>query len=416
MSGHGGLRGVDVAVREVLARTAPLSAERVPLHDAVGRVLRESVTASGDLPSTDDSAMDGYAVCAADVPAPGVALRVSGEVRAGAPGDVPLPRGTAMRIFTGAPLPPGADAVLIQEDATRDGDLVCFHEGAVAGRHVRRRGSDVRAGEVVLSAGRALRAADVSLLATFGRAWVAVTRRPVVAVAASGDELVEPDAGPAGPGRVVNGNAYGLCAAIAELGCVPRLLPLVSDDPDATRRALADAARSDALVTTGGMSVGDYDFVRDALRALSGDTFGFWKVAIKPGKPFGFGQLGPCLGFGLPGNPVSALVTFEVFVRPALLRLAGHERVVRAPVPVRLRGAVGAGGDRQEYLRATVRPDGDVLWADVARRQGSGALAGMAGADALVVVPPRAPARAAGDPAAALLLGPDDPATRLPDP
>ncbi len=406
---------VGEALDQILSRIEPLASERVSLLDAVDRVLAEPVVADRALPAHDDSAMDGYAVRSSDVPAPGLTLPVVGEVRAGEGGEAALAPGTAWRIFTGAPLPPGADAVIIQENARRDGDHVTFTEAATPGRNVRPRGSDLLPGRVLLEAGRPLRPGDVALLATLGRGWVPVVRRPVVALAASGDELVEPDGGPPRRGQVVNGNLYGLAAAVRALGAVPRLLPIIPDTAEATRAALAQAAEADALLTTGGMSVGEYDFIRDALRTLSGDRFGFWKVAIRPGKPIGFGHIGRCAVFGLPGNPVSALVTFEVFVRPALLRLMGHARVRRVPVGVVLERPLRAGGDREEYVRATVRADAHgALHVDTARPQGSGALSSVAGADALVIVPPGCPARDAGELAFALMLGPDDPAARLP--
>ncbi|MCB9535876.1 MAG: molybdopterin molybdotransferase MoeA [Myxococcales bacterium] len=398
---------VEEAVARILSAATPLEAERCGLLDAVGRVLATDVVAGRALPPWDNSAMDGYALRAADLPEGVGALPVSDAIPAGDPGDRPLAAGTAARIFTGAPLPPGADTVVMQEDTAREGDTVRVLEAPRPGQHVRRRGSDVEPGAVVLRAGRILAPPDLSLLASLGRSQVAVVRAPTVAVLTSGDELLDVDAGEPGPGRIVDGNSIGLAAAVRALGCAPRIFPIVPDDRDATFEALRRAARADVLLSTGGVSVGDYDFVGDALRTLSGDRFGFWKVAIKPGKPLAFGRIGECLAFGLPGNPGSALVTFEIFVRPALLRLMGHTAVHRAPRAAVLDAPLKAGGARREYLRATTRWVDGALHVDPRRTQSSGALSSLGGADALVVVAPGAPAAPAGATATVLLLGED---------
>ncbi|MCB9553754.1 MAG: molybdopterin molybdotransferase MoeA [Myxococcales bacterium] len=403
---------VDDALTRLLARIRPLDAERVELTRAAGRVLAEAVTARRALPAFDNSAMDGYAVRAADVGAAGVRLPVAFEVAAGDAGDRPLAPGTAARIFTGAPLPPGADAVIAQEDAVRDGDRVTFTEAPKPGQHVRPAGGDIERGAPLLAPGRVLTPGDLAALAAQGRAQLAAVRRPVVAITSTGDELIDIDAGDPARGQIVNGNSLALAAAVEATGAIARILPVIPDDPAATRAGLARAARADALITTGGVSVGDHDHVGDTLRALGGDAFGFWKVRIKPGKPFAFGHIGDCACFGLPGNPISALVTFEVLVRPALLRLAGHDRVCRRPRAAVLDHPLAAGSSRREYLRATARHVDGRLHVDCRRSQSSGALSSLAGADALVVVPVDAPARAAGDVVEALLLGPDDPLDR----
>ena len=395
---------VEEAQRRVMADVSPLEPERRGLLDAVGRVLAEQIVAGRALPPWDNSAMDGYAVRAAEVTSPGVELPISDTIPAGDPGDRPLASGSAARIFTGAPMPPGADTVIMQEDAERTGDRVRFGVAAVSGRHVRRRGSDVEPGAAVLGVGRVVSPADVALLASLGRSQVEVVRAPVVAVLTSGDELVALDAGEPGPGRIVDGNSWALAAAVRQLGCVARIHPIIPDDAAATEAALASAARADVLLCTGGVSVGDYDFVGDALRALSGDAFGFWKVAIKPGKPLAFGRIGHCLAFGLPGNPMSALVTFELFVRPALLGLMGHRRVHRALVEAVLDAPIEGGGARQVYLRATTRHADGALRVDARRTQSSGALTSGGGADALVCVRPGDPPREAGARAWVMLL------------
>lgn len=403
---------VDEALARILAALRPLEAERVELTRAAGRVLAETVTARRALPAFDNSAMDGYAIRAADVPRAGIALPVVDAIPAGDPGDRPLPPGCAARIFTGAPLPPGADAVILQEDAQRAGDRVTFTEPAHPGQHVRRAGSDTALGDRLLEAGRVLLPGDLAALAAQGRSQIAAIRRPVVAITATGDELIDVDAGEPGPGQIINGNSLALAAAVEAAGGIARILPVIPDDAAATRAALRRAARADALITTGGVSVGEHDHVAEALRALGGDAFGFWKVRIKPGKPFAFGYIGDCAAFGLPGNPISALVTFEVLVRPALLRLAGHQAVRRRPRMAVLAHPLPPGGSRDEYLRATAHRLDGRLHVDARRSQSSGALSSLAGADALVIVPIDAPACVAGDRVAVLLLGPDDPLDR----
>jgi molybdopterin molybdotransferase len=244
---------------------------------------------------------------------------------------------------------------------------------------------------------------------------VAVHRPPRVAIVSSGNELVEIDAGEPGRGQIANTNAWALAAAVRAAGGEPRILPILRDDRAATEAALRDAAgATDVLITSGGASVGDHDHVGPVLKALSGNSLSFWKVAIRPGKPLLFGQIGATHAFGLPGNPISALVTFEVFVRPALLRLAGHAACLRRPTTGLTAAALPAGGNRTEYLRAAVRWDAaGVLHVDAGRSQGSGSLSSLAGADAFIVRAPGSPAAAAGERVEVLLLGPDEPASRL---
>jgi molybdopterin molybdotransferase len=392
----------------ILAAVSPLDTERVSVFDAVGRVLDETVVARRDLPAWDNSAMDGYAVRAAEA-TEGATLPVSDEIPAGDAGDRPLAPGTVARIFTGAPVPPGADTVVMQENTSREGDHVTFTQAAEHGRHIRRAGTDVRAGTTVLQPGRVLTPGDIAMLATQGRSLANVVRAPVVAIASTGDELLEVDGGDPGPGQITNGNTVALASAVRALGGIPRIYPIIRDDRAVTLDAIRRAARADALITSGGVSVGDYDFVGDALVELSGKAFEFWKVAIKPGKPIAFGHVGDCACFGLPGNPISALVTFEVFVRPALLRMLGHTRVVRPSYEAVLDSPLRAGGKREEYMRASARFEEGVLHVDHDRTQSSGALASMCGADALLRNPAGAPARDVGDTVEVFLLGPENP-------
>ena len=406
------LLSVEDARARILQHVAPLGPERVPLEHCVDRVLATAVVAGRALPAFDDSAMDGYAVRAAEV-APGVRLPVAFAVAAGQAGDQALPVGTAARIFTGAPLPPGADAVVIQEDTAADGEYVVLQVHVSQGENVRRAGHDVGLGTPVLAAGRVLSPGDVALLAALGHPQIEVGRVPTVAILSSGNELVEAGGPPPARGQVVASVGVALAAAVRALGGRPRLLPVVADEPVATRAAVASAASADVLLTIGGMSVGAHDHMAHTLRALCGDGLAFHKVAIKPGKPLAFGMLGACRVFGLPGNPVSALVAFEVFVRPALLGLMGHTRVLRRPVPALLTHPLPAGGSRAEYRRATVGWSAGRRTVDARRNPSSGALSSLAGADALLPIAVGAAAKAAGDEVEVLLLGPDLAVDRL---
>ncbi len=405
---------VQEAQRRILARTRILLPERVPLAAARGGVLAAPVTARADLPPWDNSAMDGYAVRAADVAA-GVSLPVALDLPAGSPSGQHLPDGAAARIMTGAPLPVGADAVVPVEATegpggeavfARPGEQVRFAAPVAPGDHVRRRGEDVRAGEICVPAGAVLGPAQIAMAASAGHAALDVVRRPDVAILSTGDELV--DVGEADhPDAIVNGNAYGIAAQVEEAGGVARRLPIAPDEPAAIGSAIRDALTSDAVVTIGGVSVGERDHVRAAL-ADAGVELAFWRVAIRPGGPMAFGvsEDGRPV-FALPGNPVSAQVTFELFARPALRRMAGHARCFRAPLTVTLAEGVKGHPEKALYLRARLARDGDGWRATWTGAQGSAVLSGLAAADALVVIPAGAGTVAAGKPAAALPLRAD---------
>jgi molybdopterin molybdotransferase len=396
---------VDDAQRRILERIESLDIEHVFLTDAVSRVLAEPIVATRELPAWDNSAMDGYAIRAADIADPATQLTVAFEVPAGATKSLTLLPGTAARIFTGAPLPEGADTVMIQENAARVEDKVSFVRSAHLGENVRRRGEDIQPGTTVFPARRLLSVGDINVLASLGRSQVPVFRRPRVAILTTGDELVDIDGPAPTRGQIVNSNAYALAAAVKTAGGVPTILPVVRDDYDATKTAFIEGVSSDVLLTCGGMSVGDYDYARDVLRELSGDTFGFWKVALKPGKPLGFGYIGACATFGLPGNPASTWVTFELFVRPALLRLQGHSAVVPVRRSVRVATAIAAGRKRTHYMRVQLsRDDQGILWATPSRTQSSGALSSIANTDAFAVVLPSDVARERGDSIDVLVL------------
>lgn len=384
---------VPEASAAILSAIRPLPVERVPLLDAAGRVLGAPATAGYTLPHWDNSAMDGYAVRAEDIAAATadrpVVLDVLETVPAGGFPSAPVGRGQATRLMTGAPLPDGADSVVRVEDTDGGVARVAVRDARDAKRNVRPRGEDFHAGDVVVDAGTPLAAGQIGVLASLGLASVEVVRRPVVAIAGSGDELVELDrfhevlAGR----KIVASNSYTLSALVRDAGGLPLLLGNAGDSPDSLRAVLERGRGADLLVTSAGASVGEFDYTRQVLESL-GATLHFWRVRMRPGAPIGFGVTGAQPWIGLPGNPVSAMVTFELFVRPAIRRMLGHARLFRRPVPVVLEEAVSIGAPLTHFLRAIVRPgEGGVLTARLTGPQGSGILTSMARANALLVVP-----------------------------
>ena len=391
------------ALARILERIVPLPAGPIPLPAAHGRHLAAALTAPRALPPWDNSAMDGFAVRAADLARAPVELPVAGVIAAGRPPGAELQPGTALRIMTGAPLPRGADAVVIREEVEDLGDRARFAAPAVAGRHVRRAGEDIAAGAEVLGAGARIGPGEIGVLAALGHAEVPVRRRPRVAILSTGDELCPLGQDP-GPGQIISSNEHALAAQVAEAGGEVARTALVPDDRARTRDALAAALDCDVVVSSGGVSVGDYDEVRGALEDL-GVTLDFWKVRMRPGKPVAFGLAGSgALVFGLPGNPVSSLVSFELFVRPALLALAGAAELTRPRAEVVLAAPVAKEPGRAHYLRARLRRTGGALEALPHARQGSGMLSSLIGVDALLELPAEAGDQPAGARCAALLL------------
>jgi len=389
--------GVGEALRLTLDAAPQLGTERILLDAALGRVAAEAVYSPRAVPGFDNSAMDGFAVRAADVTGPGVQLRVVGSQPAGSVADLRLQPGTAVRVFTGSLLPDAADAVVKVEDTTTQGDTVTVHAAVRAGTNVRRAGEDIAPGAVVVSPGTTLGAADLGLLASVGRASVVVYRRPRVAIVPTGAELVELDVAP-GRGQVVNSNAYALAAAVRLAGGEPTVLPIVGDAPAELRARLEEAARADLVLSSGGVSVGDCDFVKEALDAI-GVARVFWKVAQKPGKPLTVGRRGDCLFVGLPGNPVSALVCFWVYVWPALRRMGGHRRVHLPAVDAVLTAEVPKAKALTEFLRVHLEIEPAGGWRAVPfAAQGSAVLSSLGGGAALLVGPASERLLRAGNP------------------
>jgi molybdopterin molybdotransferase len=377
----------DVAeVREViLAGLVPLGTETVGLAEAGGRVLAEPIRAERSIPPLANSAMDGYALRAADAERLPASLPVVAHIAAGPRRELALAPGQAARIFTGAPLPEGADAVVMQEHTRRSGERVEIEQPVKPGDHIRSAGSDVRAGELVMEPGARLRPAHLGMLAALGRSHVSVAARPRVAVLATGDELVEPDR-LRDDGRIASSNSYSLCAALREAGAEPHYLGIVRDDPPALQAAFEAALRFDAVISTGGVSVGDHDWIAEILARL-GARRRLWRIRMKPGAPLAFTQAGRTPVFGLPGNPVSSLVTFEQFVRPALLSMAGQRACYRPVSSALLAEDYRKPAGRLHFVRVRTERRGGRLYAIPSGDQGSAVLLSLLRADALAIVP-----------------------------
>ncbi len=402
---------VAEASASILADITRLPEERLPLMEAVGRALARDAIAPLAMPPGRNSAMDGYAVRASDIAAATadtpVRLRVLETVAAGAFATRPVTSGEATRIMTGAPLPDGADTVVRVEDTDGAVDTVAIRNARDAGKNIRARGEDYREGDCVLASGDALGPAQLGVLASMGMASVDVYRRPRVALIGSGDELVDLDrfdevlAGK----KIVTSNSYTLTALVRASGGEAIDLGVAPDLPEALQERIEAATAYDLIVTSAGASVGEYDYVRQVLAAF-GAELKFWRVRMRPGAPLGFGLVRGVPWIGLPGNPVSAMVTFELFVRPTIRKMLGHCRLFRRPVPVILEEAVSIGARLTHFLRAVVRVrDDGTLGARLTGPQGSAILTSMAKANALLVVPEDRPAAAAGERMSALLLG-----------
>ena len=383
---------LESAVQQILAAIPTAASERVPLEHACGRVLRERLVATLDLPTFDNSAMDGYAVRAADVAeatlSSPVSLRLSGRVPAGESFDSEVSSGQCVRIFTGSPLPPGADAVVMQEDThpdAADPTKVLILDAVRPGENVRSRAADVKRGSALAESGQVITIGSLSLLAATGVTQVSVGRLPRVGLLATGSELRE--AGQSlGPGQIYESNRLMLAELVRRAGGLPQVCPLVPDSAEATRRALESGLTdNDIVVTSGGVSVGEMDFVKSEFEKVGG-TLHFWKVAIRPGKPFVFGRWRDKFMFGLPGNPVSAFVTFLQLAYPALRRWQGATETALPAQAATLGEPLTNPGERRHFMRVRMDSNGKVFSGGA---QASHALSSLAAANGLVDVPPR---------------------------
>ncbi len=397
---------VAEARARITAAFAPLPGEQVPLSEALGRVLARPVTARRTQPPDDVSAMDGYAARAADAATVPVTLRQIGISAAGQRFNGIVGPGEAVRIFTGAPVPPGADTIIIQENTETEGESVTITTPAAPGAWIRKAGLDFKTGDTGLPQGRVLGVRDLALAAAMNHPWLTVRRRPRIAILATGDEIVMPGE-PIGQDRIVSANSIALAALVRACGGLPVILGAAPDDEDALAAMVRAARGHDALVTTGGVSVGDRDLVRQVLGG-AGMALDFWRIAMRPGKPLMFGSLDGAPVLGLPGNPVSAFVCALIFLRPALTRLLGADSG-DGDTPwlrrVRLARRLPANDRREDYLRsALTRADDGSLVASPFDIQDSSMISALTRADCLVIRPPHAPVAAAGEKAQALLF------------
>ncbi|MEW6734209.1 MAG: gephyrin-like molybdotransferase Glp [Acidobacteriota bacterium] len=404
-----GLLSVEEGLARALEPITPLGSERVNLLDALGRIIAEDINAPADVPAYANSAMDGYAVRAADTAGASqqspILLTVIEDLPAGYLAKSSVGAGQAIRIMTGAPIPNGADAVVMVEvtENTLDGSVRIF-EAAKTGQHVRPRGEDVQAGDLLIHTGRELGPAEVGVLAAAQRPFVRVARRPQVAIISTGDELVEIDE-PLLPGKVVNSNSYSLAALVRAAGGVPIVQGIARDRETEIRAAIEAALAADFIISSGGVSVGDYDFVKQVLASL-GAEIKFWRVSMKPGKPIAFGTLRGKPYFGLPGNTVSSMLSFLLFVCPALRKAMGCLPPFTPPtIEVVLESDARSKGDRRTYLRAHLQYRQAKFYAQLMPRQGSGVLSSMLGATALVILDEGITEIKRGETARALVIG-----------
>ena len=380
---------VDEALNRILTQITVLGLEKVGIISSLGRVIGEDILAPRDIPPLDNSAMDGYAVRSADIKGASrensVSLQVIEELPAGELPQKAVAKGEAIRIMTGAPIPAGADTVVMVEDTEKAGQQVKIFQGVPSGENIRRAGEDVRMGDRVISMGSVIRAAEVGMLASVGRASVYVHQKPVVAILCTGDELVDVDEGIADH-KIVSSNSYTLCAQVMECGALPLQLGIAKDKPEEIEGKLRQGLRADVILSSAGVSVGDYDLVKDVLEKI-GFQLDFWRVAMRPGQPLAFGTIGGKPTFGLPGNPVSSMVSFEQFVRPSLLKMMGHKRLFRPVVEAILKEDITKKPDRRHFMRARVSLEGDRYVVTTTGPQGSGILNSMVDANGLLIVP-----------------------------
>jgi len=390
---------IEDAQRTILEYITPLETEKVSVFQGLNRVTPEDHIAPWDIPAADNSAMDGFAFSHAALS--GDRLRVTGFLPAGEVGLVPVPAGEAIKIMTGAPIPPGCDTVVPIEDVEEDGEWIRFTSKIKAGSHVRKRGEDIWSGNVVIRAGALLRPQEIGMLSAMGTTALAVYRRARVAILATGDELLEPGSTPA-PGKIINSNSYSLAAQVLDVGGDPVLLGIAPDTLDATCDKIRAGLNADMLVITGGVSVGDRDFVKEAIEKLGGSVT-FWKVNMKPGKPLAFAMLQGKPVFALAGNPVGAMVSFELFVRPSILKSMGHRRLFRPMVKAVLQEPAANQGKRPHLVRGIVSLRDDRYHVSTTGNQSSGRLSSMIQGNGLIHLVPEA-SHAAGDEVDVLLL------------
>ena len=395
------LMPVAEALEKVLAGVTRLGAESLSIREAAGRTLNGPLISALTAPPFDASSMDGYAVRASDIAKLPATLKVTGESAAGWPFAGTVSKGETVRIFTGAPVPDGADTVVIQEDTKSDGNHVRVLEATAKGGNIRARGIDFHDGDTVLTDGCRLNPRDVMLTAASGHALIACTRKPIVAIVATGDELVEPSDRPQA-GQIVASNSYGLSALIEAAGGEPRLLGIAQDTHDSLAQKISEAHGCDILVTTGGASVGDHDLVRPALEA-AGAKLDFWKIAMRPGKPTFFGMLGHMRVLGLPGNPLSAMLGARIFLVPLISKMLGRSDSLQTFKAI-LATPLAANGPRDHYMRAALDTSHMPPRVTPQAIQDSSLIKSFADAQCLIVIPANAPAQSSGAEVQAMMM------------
>jgi molybdopterin molybdotransferase len=380
---------VEGVLEKILSHIQPLGFEKVPILEALGRVIAEDIYAKRDIPPLDNSGMDGYAVKWEDIQNASsnhsVLLGVVEDLPAGYISKRILKRGEAIRIMTGAPIPKGADTVIAVEDTKQEDKFVSISKVVTPGRHIRKAGEDVKKGERVICVGDLIRPAEIGMLASLGRSFVSVYQRPLVAILCTGDELVDVDES-LDEVKIVSSNSYTLAAQVKDCGAIPIQLGIARDRKEEIKEKLLQGFRADVLISSAGISVGDYDFVKDALNDL-GMEMVFWKVAMKPGKPLAFGRIGGKPVFGLPGNPVSSMVSFEQFVRPSILKMMGYRQLFRPVVEVILKEDIRKQPGARHFVRGHVLFEKDHYFVTATGAQGSGILKSMVQANGLIIIP-----------------------------
>jgi molybdopterin molybdotransferase len=380
---------VEEALQKILSRVQPLGLEKVSILDALGRVIAEDIYASRDIPPFDNSGMDGYAVRSEDIQNASlnhpIRLEVIEDLPAGFISKKRVEIGKAIRIMTGAPIPEGADSVVPVEETKQEKGFVSILQAGLLEEYIRKAGEDVKKGEQVLSAGDVVHPSEVGMLASVGRSFVSVYQKPLVAILCTGEELTDVDGKLEGV-KIVSSNSYTLAAQVKDCGAIPIQLGIARDQKEEVKEKLLQGIRADVLISSAGVSVGDYDFVKDALSEL-GMEMVFWRVAMKPGKPIVFGMIRGKPIFGLPGNPVSSMVTFEQFVRPALLKMMGHRQLFRPVVEAILKETVRKRPGRRHFIRVFVSFDKDHYSVTPTGAQGSNILKSMTKADGLAIIP-----------------------------